>query len=138
MAQLPEGLQEIVENFSYCEGQEKLEYLLQLSESLAPLPEWLVGQRDSMDEVNECMTPVWVFAEKQDGHYHYHFDVPPESPTVRGFAAAMQQGLKGATAEQIQNIPNDFYLETGLQKVLSGQRLFGFGAILAHVKALAK
>lgn len=137
MSELPERLQEIIENFSYCEGQEKLEYLLQLSESLEPLPEWLEDERDSMDEVNECMTPVFVFAEKNDGHYQYHFDVPPESPTVRGFAAAMQQGLNGATAEQIQNIPDDFYLDTGLQRVLSGQRLFGFGAILAHVKALA-
>lgn len=137
MADLPLRLQEIVEDFSYCIGQEKLEYLLQLSDTLLPLPTWLLDKRESMDEVHECMTPVFVFAEKEDGKYHYHFDIPPESPTVRGFAAALQQGVDGATAEQIQAIPNEFYFATGLQEVLTGQRLNGIGAILAHMKSLA-
>jgi cysteine desulfuration protein SufE len=137
MSQLPQRMQEIVEDFSFCEGQEKLEYLLELSDTLLPLPGWLHDKRDSMDEVHECMTPVFIYAEQEGEKYHYHFDIPPESPTVRGFAAAMQQGLDGATAEQIQAIPNQFYFETGLQEVLSGQRLNGIGAILAHMKTLA-
>jgi cysteine desulfuration protein SufE len=91
-----------------------------------------------MDEVHECMTPVFIYAEREDGKLHYHFDIPPESPTVRGFAAALQQGLDGATAEQIRAIPNNFYIEMGLQEVLTGQRLNGIGAILAHMKALAQ
>jgi cysteine desulfuration protein SufE len=138
MSDLPHRLQEIVEDFSFCEGQEKLEYLLELSDSLTPLPDWLHGKRDSMDEVHECMTPVFIYAERENGKLHYHFDIPPESPTVRGFAATLQQGLDGATAEQIQAIPNEFYLEMGLQEVLSGQRLNGISAILAHMKVLAR
>lgn len=137
MSDLPQRLQEIVEDFSYCEGQEKLEYLLQLSESLKPLPDWLNDQRDSMDEVHECMTPVFIYAEQKEGKLHYHFDVPPESPTVRGFAATLQLGLDGSTKQQVQAIPDQFYLEMGLQEVLSGQRLNGISAILAHMKALA-
>ena len=138
MSDLPHRLQEIVEDFSFCEGQEKLEYLLELSDNLTPLPDWLNAKRAGMDEVHECMTPVFIYAEREDGKLHYHFDIPPESPTVRGFAAALQQGLDGATAEQIQAIPNNFYLEMGLQEVLTGQRLNGIGAILAHMKALAQ
>ncbi|MEI2608355.1 MAG: hypothetical protein V9G20_06960 [Candidatus Promineifilaceae bacterium] len=34
--QLPERLQEIVADFSYCQGQEKLEYLLEYAEKLPP------------------------------------------------------------------------------------------------------
>ena len=137
MSDLPHRLQEIVEDFSFCEGQEKLEYLLDLSYSLTPLPDWLKAKRAGMDQVHECMTPVFIYAERKNGKLHYHFDIPPESPTVRGFAAALQMGLDGATAEQIQVIPNEFYLEMGLQEVLTGQRLNGIGAILAHMKALA-
>ena len=137
MSRLPQRMQEIVEDFSFCKGQEKLEYLLELADTLLPLPAWLHDKRDSMEEVHECMTPVFVYAEREGEKYHYHFDIPPESPTVRGFAAVMQQGLDGATAEQIQAIPNQFYFETGLQEVLSGQRLNGIGAILAHMKTLA-
>lgn len=138
MSELPPRLQKIVEDFTYCEGQEKLEYLLELSERLAPLPEWLYAKRDSMDEVHECMTPVFMYAQRENGKLHYHFDIPPEAPTVRGFAATLQLGLDGATAEEVQAVPNDFYFEMGLQNVLTGQRLNGIGAILAHMKALSR
>ena len=138
MDELPSRLQEIVEDFGYLEGQEKLEYLLELSENLAPLPEWLLEQRDNMDEVHECMTPVFIFAETENENLHFHFDIPRESPTVRGFGAILQQGLDGATEQQVTAVPNEFYLQMGLQKVLSGQRLNGIGAILAHIKTLAR
>ena len=138
MSKLPARLQEIVEDFSYCEGQEKLEYLLELAESLPPLPDWLSGKRDEMDEVHECMTPVFIYPEKQDGKLFFHFDIPPESPTVRGFASVLQQGLGWTTPEQVSAIPNEFYLQMGLQTVLTGQRLNGISAMLAHMKTLAK
>lgn len=138
MSDLPPRLQEIVEDFEFLEGQEKLEYLLELSESLAPLPKWLLEERDSMDEVHECMTPVFIFAESEEGKLHFHFDIPRESPTVRGFGAILQQGLDRATAEQVAAVPTEFYLQMGLQKVLSGQRLNGIAAILAHMKTLAQ
>ena len=35
MSELPEKLAEIVEDFSFCEGQEKLEYLLEFAEKAA-------------------------------------------------------------------------------------------------------
>ncbi len=138
MSQLPARLAEIVEDFTYLEGREKLEFLLELAESLQPLPDWLSDQRDGMDEVHECMTPVFIFAEKNDGRLHYHFNIPPESPTVRGFAAILQQGLDGATPDEVTAVPDLFYYNMGLQSVLTGQRLNGIGAILAHMKTLAQ
>ncbi len=139
MSNLPTRLQEIVDDFSYCEGQEKLEYLLEFAESLPPLPDWLEGKQSEMDQVHECITPVFIYAEqKDDGTLAYHFDVPPESPTVRGYAALMQQGLAGSTPAQIEAIPNEFYMQMGLQKVISGQRLNGLSAMLAHMKTLAQ
>jgi cysteine desulfuration protein SufE len=138
MSELPTRLQEIIEDFSYCVGQEKLEYLLQFAESLPPLPDWLDGKQNEMDQVHECMTPVFVYAEKQaDDTVTFHFDIPPESPTVRGYAAILKEGLDGNTVEQVQAVPNEFYLQMGLQDVLTGQRLNGVTAVLAHMKALA-
>ena len=138
MSELPERLQEIVEDFNYLVGAEKLEYLLELAENLPPLPEWLQEQRDSLDQVHECMTPVFIYAEKKDGRLTYHFDIPPEAPTVRGYAAVLQKGLEGSTPAQVQGVPNEFYLDMGLQGVMSGQRLNGISAILAHMKQLAQ
>jgi cysteine desulfuration protein SufE len=134
---LPARLAEIIQDFQFCEGREKIELLIQYSESLPPLPEWLIGQRTSMDAVPECMTPVFVQSEVANGRMTFHFDVPAESPTVRGFAAIMKESLDGSTAEDILRVPGDFYQQMGLHEVLTHQRLNGLSAILAHMKALA-
>jgi cysteine desulfuration protein SufE len=137
MMSIPTRLQQIIEDFQLCEGQEKLEYLLEFAERLPPLPEWLHERRDSMDQVHECMTPVFVFAEEQEGRLTYHFDVPQEAPTVRGYAGLLSEGLNGLTPPELLAVPGEFYLDMGLQKVLTGQRLNGISAILAHMKQLA-
>ncbi len=134
---LPPRLQAIVEEFEDAEGREKLDLLLDFAASLPPLPDWLAGQRESMDQVHECMTPVFVFAEQHDGRMQYYFDVPPESPTVRGYAALMAEGLNDATPEEVMAVPGDFFNAMGLQQVITFQRIKGISAILAHMKRLA-
>ncbi|MCA9973698.1 MAG: SufE family protein [Anaerolineales bacterium] len=136
MSELPEKLAEIVADFSICQGQEKLEYLLQFAESLPPAPEKYADRRDT-HQVHECMSPVWIYAEHENGGVVYHFDIPPEAPTVRGFAAILRQGLNGLPPADIQAVPNEFYLQMGLQHVITGQRLNGMGAILRYMKQLA-
>ena len=137
MSELPDRLKLIIEDFALCEGREKIELLIEYAEKLAELPERLSNNHDSMDFVEECMTPVFVLAEKENDGLVFYFDVPPESPTVRGFAAILADGLNGNSPEKILSIPNDFYQEMGLDKVLSMQRLNGIRAILAHMKRLA-
>ena len=68
---------------------------------------------------------------------HFYFDVPPESPTVRGYAALLAEGLDGLSPQEILAVPSDFYLEMGLAEVLTHQRMNGISAILAHMKRLA-
>lgn len=135
---LPDRLAEIVEDFSFCVGREKLEYLLQFAENLPPLPDWVAEKKSDMDQVHECMTPVFIYAhQKEEGRLTYYFDVPEESPTVRGFAAIMHEGVQDVTIDEVLNIPHEFYLEMGLHKVITSQRLNGLSAILAHMKKLA-
>ncbi len=134
---LPERLSEIIEEFQWSEGREKLELLLYYAEKLPPLPERLKDLGDNFQQIKECMTPVFVYAEVGDGKMQYYFKIPPESPTVRGYASLLAEGLEGTTAEEVLQIPNDFYLEMGLHKVLTNQRLIGIDAILAHMKRLA-
>jgi cysteine desulfuration protein SufE len=137
LGSIPPRLQEIIDDFSWSEGREKLELLLEFSEKMPPLPERFHDNREEMDQVHECMTPVFVHAEMHDNRMTFHFDVPPESPTVRGYAAILAEGVQGATPEEIIGIPNDFYLNMGLHQVLSHQRMNGIAAILAHMKRLA-
>jgi cysteine desulfuration protein SufE len=134
---IPPRLQEIIEDFQWSEDREKLELLLEFSERMPALPGWLQADRSAMEAVPECMTPVSVQSIVEDGRMTFYFDVPPQSPTVRGFAALMAEGVRGATPDQVLNIPTDFYLQMGLERVLTNQRLNGISAILAHMKRLA-
>jgi cysteine desulfuration protein SufE len=137
IGEMPARLKEIIEDFQLSEGREKLELLLQFAEQMPELPNWLERDRSQMEFVPECMTPVYVQAETDGGRMTFYFDVPDESPTVRGYAALMGDGLRGATPAQVLSIPGDFYQQMGLDKVLSHQRLNGINAILAHMKRLA-
>jgi len=134
---IPPRLQEIIEEFNYCEGAEKLQLLLEYSEKMPPLPDWL-DKDHNMEQVHECMTPVFVHAELNDAGMLYYFDIPPESPTVRGYAAILGDGLKGASPQTIINLPVDFYQEMGLHKVITHQRLRGISAIIGRLKRLAQ
>ena len=134
---VPPRLREIVEDFQWSEDREKLELLLEFSERMPPLPDWLQADRSAMESVPECMTPVSVQSKFEDGKMTFYFDAPPQSPTVRGFAALMAEGVQGASPEQVLSIPADFYQQMGLERVLTNQRLNGISAILAHMKRLA-
>nr|WP_290669135.1 SufE family protein [Ardenticatena sp.] len=135
---LPKALQEIVDDFALADRREKLDLLLQYAESLPPLPERYQGKHEELESVPECMTPVFIALETDDeGRLHYYFDIPPNSPTVRGLAAILYHGLNGATPEDVLAVPADFYYQTGLQDAISHQRLNGFAGMLAHVKRLA-
>lgn len=135
--ELPARLSEIIEDFQFVEGREKVELLLEYSENMPELPDRLRDEHDSMEPVPECMTPVFVKAESGNGRMHFYFDCPRESPTVRGYAAILAEGLDGATPDEILRVPNDFFYQMGLEKVLTSQRLNGMAAILAHMKRLA-
>jgi cysteine desulfuration protein SufE len=135
MSNLPPKLQEIVDDFAGMTREEKLETLIAYAESFPPLPDWLKEKREQMEAVPECMTPVFLYAEKQpDGGVHFHLDIPPQSPTVRGLASILANGLNGSTPEEIIAVPADFYLPMNLQEAVSQQRMNGFTGVLAHMK----
>src|SRR5512133_1166825 len=135
---IPEKLQEIVDDFALASREEKVEMLIQYAESLPDLPERLRSERDKMDPVPECQTPVFLHSEKQaDGGLAFYFDIPPQSPTVRGLAAILANGLNGAKPEEVLAVPADFYAPMNLQEAISFQRLNGFQGVLAHMKQAA-
>ena len=138
MSNLPPKLQEIVDDFASMTREEKVETLVAYSESLPPLPERLKDARDKMDPVPECMTPVFLHGEKEaDGGITFYFDIPPQSPTVRGLAAVLANGLNGSNPEEILSVPGDFFLPMNLQEAISQQRINGFIGVLAHMKQTA-
>ena len=132
---LPPKLQEIVDDFAGMSREEKIETLIAYAESLPPLPERFKAERATMEPLPECMTPVFLFGEKQDnGGVIFHFDIPPQSPTVQGLACILATGLNGCKPEEILAVPADFFTPMKLEEAISGQRLNGFRGVLAHMK----
>jgi cysteine desulfuration protein SufE len=135
---VPEKLQEIVDDFASMTREEKLETLIGFAESFPTLPERFRDQRSKMEPVPECMTPVFLIAEKDSGEgIVFHADIPQQSPTVRGLASILLNGLNGLTLEKILSVPADFFLPMKLDEAVSQQRLNGFVGVLAHMKQAA-
>jgi len=132
---LPPKLAEIVEDFAGVEGQDKLTMLLELSDELPDLPEPLASQPDLLEPVPECQTPLFLSVDASDpAHVRLYFKAPPESPTTRGFASILSQGLDGESRETVLGVPEDFYVDLGLADAVSPLRLRGLSAMLARIK----
>lgn len=130
----PPALQTIIEDFRAASPRDRMEYLLEFAESLPPLPERLAARRDQMQQVHECQAPVFLFTELEDGAVHFYADIPPESPTVRGYASILLEGLAGATPKQVLETPDDVYALLGLAEVITPQRVRGLHALLVYMK----
>ncbi|HEX2997561.1 MAG TPA: SufE family protein [Anaerolineales bacterium] len=138
MSNLPPQLQEIVDDFASMTREEKIETLIAYAESLPAIPDHAKEQHADLDSVPECMTPVSLYAEKgSDGGLMFYFDIPPQSPTVRGLAAILASGLNGLKPEEILSVPADFFVPMNLQEAISQQRINGFTGVLAHMKQAA-
>lgn len=133
MSALPESLAEIVEDFAAVEGQDKLQLLLEFSRELPPLPDHLA--QDAMEPVPECQSPLFLSVDAGDpARVRLYFSAPPEAPTTRGFASILAQGLDGLGAQDILDVPDDFYSALGLSDAVSPLRLRGMSAMLARIK----
>lgn len=140
MADLPPRLAELVEDFSAVGPKDRLQLLLELSQELPDLPERYADAADSMEQVHECQSPLFLAVEVEDGDaapdrpVHLFFSAPPEAPTTRGFASIMHTGLDGESAADVLAVPDDFYVALGLGQAVSPLRLRGMAAMLARIK----
>lgn len=129
------NINEIIEEFQEADYQETLAMLLDYSEGLPALPEEFNEARDAgHNRVTECETPVFIFVKMEDGKARIFADVPPESPTVRGFVAILVDAFDGLSPEEIENAPGNLINSLGLDQKLGTRRMFGLSAVYARIK----
>ena len=128
-------LQEIADEFSAVPESERLQLLLEFGQELPPLPDRYATQRDLLEPVPECQTPLFLAVEIGPNEtVHLFFDAPPEAPTTRGFAGILHAGLDGLTADEVVATPGEFSSQLGLQDLVSPLRLRGMAAMLGRIK----
>ncbi len=131
---LPEAMAELVEEFHAVSARDRLQLLLELSDDLPALPERYAGHADTMEQVHECQSPLFLAVEVTGDVVHVFFDAPPESPTTRGFAGILHAGLDGLPVAQVLALPDDAPYRFGLAEAVSPLRLRGMLAMLARIK----
>ena len=130
----PPPLRAIIEDFRSMEPRERLESLLDFAMGMPDLPSFLHDARDQMEQVHECQTPIFVFTDIVDAGVQVYIDVPRESPTVRGYAAIVQEGLERATPDTVLHTPDDIHYLLGLHEAISPQRIRGLHVLMAYLK----
>ena len=136
-AALPAPLAELVDEFAEVGPRDKLQLLLELSQELPALPARYADAAESMEQVHECQSPLFLAVEVEpadERRVHLFFSAPPEAPTTRGFASILRTGLDGEPAAQVLAVPDDFYVALGLAQAVSPLRLRGMSAMLTRIK----
>ena len=133
--QLPEQLAEIRDDFLGLEVKTRLQLLLEFANELPELPTRYSDHPDLLERVVECQSPVFIFVEV-DGEQAVHLfaTAPRESPTTRGFASILVQGLSGLSASEVLGVPDDYPNSIGLTAAVSPLRIRGMTGMLARVK----
>jgi cysteine desulfuration protein SufE len=130
---MPAALAEVVSDFADMQGQDKLQLLLEFANELPPIPADL--EVAAMEPVPECQSPLFLHVDASDrDRVRLHFSAPAEAPTTRGFAAILAAGLDEHSADEILAVPDDFYADLGLAKLISPLRLRGMSAMLTRIK----
>jgi cysteine desulfuration protein SufE len=133
MSAMPAALAEVVSDFAEMQGQNKLQLLLEFANELPPIPADL--EEAAMEPVPECQSPLFLHVDASDrDRVRLYFSAPAEAPTTRGFAAILAAGLDEHSADEILAVPDDFYAELGLAKLISPLRLRGMSAMLTRIK----
>jgi len=131
---LPAPLAETREDFLALGVKDRLQLLLEFSNELPELPERYRDHPDLLEKVEECQSPVFIFVEVEHGRVHLHATAPAESPTTRGFASILVQGLDGLSVDEVLAVPADYPQSLGLAEAVSPLRVRGMSGMLARVR----
>ncbi|MDZ8172778.1 SufE family protein [Microbacterium xanthum] len=132
---LPPPLADIRQDFLGLPEPDRLQLLLEFSHGLPEMPARVAEHPELQERVAECQSPVFIVVEVDaDDVVTMHATAPPESPTTRGFAAILVEGLTGLHADAVLGVPDDFPRSIGLTRAVSPLRIAGMAGMLGRVK----
>ena len=137
---MPASLAEIAADFLDLAPKDRLQLLLEFSQGLPDLPERYADAPESLEQVHECQSPLFLTVEVGEGMprgaqpVSLFFSAPPEAPTTRGFAGILHEGLDGLSDDEVLATPEAAPMSFGLAEVVSPLRLRGMVAMLSRIK----
>ncbi|HTS87063.1 MAG TPA: SufE family protein [Gemmatimonadales bacterium] len=133
-----DALEKMVRRFQAADKQTRLEFLLDYSRKLPPLPARFHAARDQgLNRVPECQSPVFLFLEREGAGVVLHADAPREAPTVRGFVSLLARVIHGSTPAEVAQLPGDLLDRLGLTEALGMTRMQGLTAMIGRIRHMA-
>ena len=130
----PAELERLLDRFAALGREPTMQLLVEYANRFPELPSrYAALAEDERYKVHECMTPVSLFSEIEDGRIWFYADVPRSAPTVRALLTIFTQALNGKPPEAVLAIPPDFVSRL-MQKVGLSTRERGLHAIVARMK----
>ena len=135
---LPAKLQDIANEFAEVPDSDRLQLLLEFSQSLPELPERYAEHPELLEPVPECQSPIFLVTEVEDSIVNLFFSAPQEAPTTRGFASILHEGLNGESVETVLSTPSDVAMRLSMTDQVSPLRLNGMSGMLARIQRQVK
>lgn len=129
MSELPEKLNDFVEESRYLDKMMRNMYLLEQAKKIGDYPD---DEMDDEHKVRGCTSTVYVRADFEDGVMHYQGW--SDAQIVKGMVAVLINSLSGETADRIVQISPDFIEESGVAEVLTSTRQSGFYNIFRRLQ----
>ena len=137
---IPKALADLVDEFSFLDRTERVEYLIEYADQFKNVPE-RIATRPYPEErrVKRCESQAFVWAENDDeGTQRYYFAVEnPQGISAKSFCAILDETLAGASPEQVQRIPGDFIFDIYGRELSMGKGE-GLLGILTAVQMFAR
>jgi cysteine desulfuration protein SufE len=131
---LTRASEEIIADFQFLEGSDRLQLLLEFSEALPELDSRYGDHPELLERVEECQSPVFIAVDGTAAEIKLHFSAPRESPTTRGFASILFSALSSHSADEILELSDDFPTKLGLDHIITPLRVRGMRGMLARIK----
>lgn len=133
-AELTGKFADIAAEFAEVPASDRLQLLLEFSQSLPELPARYADHPELLEPVPECQSPIFLVTEVEGGIVHLFFSAPAEAPTTRGFASILYEALDGESVDTVLTVPQDAALRLSLTDQVSPLRLNGMSGMLARIQ----
>lgn len=117
------------------DDRDRMETIVELAETLPPLSaDKQAAPLPENCRVQECQTPVYLFAEVRDGLLILEADVPRKSPIVRGLVALVVTSLNQQPIDQLRDLPLDLLEKLHLTTALGMTRQQGVRGLMQRIR----
>ena len=137
MTDLPEPLQQLIDDFAFVDRAERAELLIEMADRFGEVPDRIATRPFPEDHyVTRCESQAYVWAEDlPDGTQKYHFAVEnPQGLSAKAWAVILGESLSGQPLEKVVQVPGDVVFSIFGKDVSmgKGEGMLGMLGLLQH------